>query len=92
MKTYAKFIVNEVIILSLATISLTACSGGSSYYSFTCDWCGKKEDCKPYTGQYVAGYNNDGSFKFEYETLHLSDDCYSKAKDSGKWTIIGEMK
>jgi hypothetical protein len=80
-----------VLTLSFVAIIFTGCSGGSSYHSFTCNWCGKKEDCKTYTGQYVAGYNNDGSYEFKYRTLYLSDRCYSKAKSRGKYTNISEM-
>lgn len=52
----------------------------SGYTNITCDCCGKKEECKAYTGQSIDGYNRDGSFKYKYETLWLSDKCKAKAE------------
>lgn len=41
-----------------------------------------------YTVSYVNGYNNNGTFKVDYDFMWFSDDCIYKAKNSGKWLKI----
>lgn len=83
--------VKRILVLLAVSIIAILLVGCSEYHEMTCDYCGKDEQCKSYTGQYVAGYNNDGSIKYGHETLWLSDECYSKAKNSGKWLNIDRL-
>lgn len=82
----------KILIITLLLALLMLLVGcGNDYSETTCDWCGKTEQCKAYSGQYVAGYNDNGSIKYGHENLWLSDSCYSKAKNSGKYTNITEF-
>ena len=94
-KVFAVIVIIIVLVI-LAIYGLnhsgTGSGGKSGYTNITCDWCGKEEECKAYNGQSIGGYNRDGSIKYKYETLWLSDKCKSKAERSTEWVGIYPMK
>lgn len=77
-----------IVVLILGGYFINSFFTSKTYYKKECDWCGRFEECKMYTVSYVNGYNNNGTFKVDYDFMWFSDDCIYKAKNSGKWLKI----
>lgn len=89
VKTWIVLIIlSSVGICFMINFFNTCCTGEKTYHEKECDWCGRFEECKMYTVSYVNGYNNNGTFKVDYDFMWFSDDCIYKAKNSGKWLKI----
>lgn len=80
------------IIIVISVLSKPNKSNNNEYYhNLKCEWCGKVEDTKLYTATVIDGYNKDGSIKYKFVTVRLSDECYEKATKDGmkhKWVSI----
>lgn len=89
VKTWIVLIILSIVgICFMINFFNTCCTGEKTYHEKECDWCGRFEECKMYTVSYVNGYNNNGTFKVDYDFMWFSDDCIYKAKNSGKWLKI----
>ena len=89
VKTWVVLIILSIVgICFIINFFNTCCTGEKTYHEKECDWCGRFEECKMYTVSYVNGYNNNGTFKVDYDFMWFSDDCIYKAKNSGKWLKI----
>ena len=89
VKTWIVLIILSIVgICFMINFFNTCCTGEKTYHEKECDWCGRFEECKMYTVSYVNGYNNNGTFKVDYDFMWFSDDCIYKSKNSGKWLKI----
>ena len=89
VKTWVVLIILSIVgICFMINFFNTCCTGEKTYHEKECDWCGRFEECKMYTVSYVNGYNNNGTYKVDYDFMWFSDDCIYKAKNSGKWLKI----
>lgn len=89
VKTWIVLIILSIVgICFMINFFNTCCTGEKTYHEKECDWCGRFEECKMCTVSYVNGYNNNGTFKVDYDFMWFSDDCIYKAKNSGKWLKI----
>lgn len=89
VKTWIVLIILSIVgICFMINFFNTCCTREKTYHEKECDWCGRFEECKMYTVSYVNGYNNNGTFKVDYDFMWFSDDCIYKAKNSGKWLKI----
>lgn len=77
-----------IVVLILGGCFINSFFTSKTHHKRECDWCGRFEECKMYTVSYVNGYNNNGTFKVDYDFMWFSDDCIYKAKNSGKWLKI----
>lgn len=82
------------LIIVISVLSKPNKSNSNEYYhNLKCEWCGKVEDTKLYTVTVMDGYNKDGSIKYKFIAVQLSDECYEKAKADGlkyNWVDIEE--